>query len=699
MKELANRLNLLLLKCGRQGVSYKELSRRMKKKEKKEFFTAMDELKHAGIAVEKRRKLYSSKVLGLFPAEITRVHKTFGFAAAQDGEEFFVPGRYLMGAMPGDKVLLRQIRSRGTSPEGEVYSVTAYGDGEFSGRLLEDHGSYYIEPDGVVGTPILVKPDQAGNAHAGDKVLARVTARGSRHSEHQAEIISVYGDAASAQSCANAILDLAGIRKTFPEHIKAHARQMKLKGVRPKDLQNRLDLRDEVIFTIDGADSKDLDDAVSLEKQQGCYVLGVHIADVSHYVRHQSELDEEAFQRGTSIYYANQVIPMLPKELSNGICSLHPDADRLTLSAILTLDLEGNLIDFDFQKSVIRSRVKGVYDEVNAIFAGQESEAVAQKYAPVRDTLMQMKELADILTENKRRRGAPDITTHESKMIIDDNGKAVDVRPRTSGDAERLIEEFMLTANEATAMAGKLKELPFLYRIHEPPSEDKLENLNKTLQVLGIQSRGFSPHVKPKALADILRKVRGMDIEPIVNLQVLRAMSKAKYSEDPVGHYGLALDNYAHFTSPIRRYPDLLVHRILSAMIKDKPMQDIRRKYGKYVVEAAKQSTQAEMLAMKTERSCEDCYKAEYMVSRLGDEFDGIISSVAAHGIYVELPNTVEGMVAVADFPEGQYEFDGMMEYKDTLSNRRFRVGQAVRVQCAKADVNSGNIDFVFVSE
>ena len=509
-----------------------------------------------------------------------------------------------------------------------------------------------------------------------------------------------HGSVDEVLACGHGILDpLAGIAAEFPFEVIDKAQYLQKRGIKSRDLEGRTDFRGDTIFTIDGADSKDLDDAVSLEKYEDCYVLGVHIADVSHYVHYKGEIDREAFYRGTSIYYANQVIPMLPKELSNGICSLNPGEDRLTLSAVLTLDLDGELIDFDFRKGVICSRVKGVYSEVNALLAGTANREIEEKYAEVRDKLLLMKELSDILERNKRRRGAPELETQESKIIVDDQGRAAEILPRTSGLAEALIENFMLTANEAAAVAGKMKEVPYLYRVHEPPAPEKLDQLNTVLRLLGLQTRSLSPNVKPKAMAEILEKAKGKDIAPIVNLQMLRAMSKAKYSESPLGHYGLALENYTHFTSPIRRYPDLMVHRVLSDLIAGEEIAEIRRRYTKYVVKAAKQATQTEINAMKLERDCEDFYKAEYMKTRIGEEFDGIVSSVASHGVYVELPNTVEGLIRAEDLPGGNYEFDGVMSFRNRFSGESYRVGQPVRVKCIAAQVSSGNIDFIPVGD
>ncbi len=694
-----NKLIRAVEKSAKKGVGFKELTRAMgvKSADYDEFKKLINRLIRKDKITEKKKRYYVAPKQKSMEAVITRVQKTFGFAKLEKNDvEFFIPGKFLMGALPGDRVNIKQIKGRGESPEGQVVSIIEEGNSEFTGVLVNYEGVYFIEPDSIVKSAIRVSKSKLHEAEVGDKVLAKISFRGNRHSEHKAEIICSYGSAENAAACAESILSVNHVGRDFAQSIIDSASEIKRKGIRSKDLIDRVDLRSDIIFTIDGADSKDLDDAVSLEKYDDCYVLGVHIADVSHYVKQKSELDNEAFMRGTSIYYANKVIPMLPKQLSNGICSLNPNEDRLTLSAIMTLDLQGNLEDFEFKKSVICSRVKGVYTEVNEILNDKASEEIKEKYAAVQDKVFLMKELADIRTALKKQRGAPEIQTTESKIIIE-NEVAVDIKARDRGESEIIIEEFMLLANEACAMVGKIKEIPFIYRVHENPNPEKLETLKNTLSLLGISVREFTENVKPKVLSDILDKTKDLPVFPIVNVQVLRSMAKAKYSENPIGHYGLALENYSHFTSPIRRYPDLVAHRIISDVLIGMNKKEITKKYEKWVDKASKQATQTEINAMKIERECEDCYKAEYMSAHLGETFTGLISSVAKHGVYVELPNSVEGLVSVHDFPEGEYDFDEVMSFRNILNGESYKIGDTVTVKCVKAEVSSGNIDFIFV--
>ena len=385
---------------------------------------------------------------------------------------------------------------------------------------------------------------------------------------------------------------------------------------------------------------------------------------------------------------------MLPKELSNGIWSLNPQEDRLAFSALMHLDSDGALKQYAFRKTVIRSRVKGVYSEVNRILDGTAEEKIRKKYYGLEPVLHQMKELSQILARRRSQRGSLDLESTEAKILIGEDGRVKDILPRQSGESEGIIEEFMLAANEAAASFGLERELPFLFRIHENPSAEKLEALAELLKVLGLDAAQIKPGVRPSELQKILKAVKGTDMQMLVNSQLLRSMAKARYSEVNKGHFGLVLSKYSHFTSPIRRYPDLVIHRIMSESLKGMDSQEAQRRFGKFVQDAAVHSSAAEQRAMTVERSCEDCYKAEYMTAHLGENYEGIVSGVMERGIFVELPNTVEGMIRISEMP-GHFEYDGKIEVKDRDSGRRFRIGDRIRVKVAGADVSSGNVDFV----
>jgi len=390
---------------------------------------------------------------------------------------------------------------------------------------------------------------------------------------------------------------------------------------------------------------------------------------------------------------------MLPKELSNGICSLNPQEDRLAFSALMELDEKGELKQYRFAKTVIRSRVKGVYKEVNQILDGSADAAILEKYAGLIDTIHEMDRLADIRIAAHHGRGGLELESAEAKFLLDEEGKVLEILPRTRGKSECMIEEFMLLANEAAASFARKEKLPFVYRVHDKPSPEKLETLSQVLEALDIDTSGLLPVPDPKALSRILNSVQGKEIGLVVNNSLLRSMAKAKYSSEHNGHYGLVLENYAHFTSPIRRYPDLSIHRIMSAKLSGMPMERIYKLYSTFAKDSADHSTEMELKAMSAERECEDCYKAEYLASHLGEQFDGVISGVAAYGMYVELPNTAEGLVPIEGLPRGYYSYDGLMQLTDSLSGRCYRIGDKVRIIVAGVDVSTGTVDFGLVDE
>ncbi|MEG1429079.1 MAG: ribonuclease R [Hydrogenoanaerobacterium sp.] len=630
-------------------------------------------------------------------ATIISVKERFGFAGDPElPSDIFIPGRFLMGAMPGDRVLVRKTLLKGGDlTEGEVVRILEENNKPFSGVFAENGGAYEIMPDTASKLPIKVLPKNTLNARDGDKVLARLTVRGDNHFTHQAEVMEIFGSSTKAAACCAAILAGAGIETSFDADALKEAMQIERRGISEKEMAERTDLRDELIFTIDGADTKDIDDAVSLKKTQHGWKLGVHIADVSHYVVAGSAIDAEAFERGTSVYYANSVVPMLPKELSNGICSLNEGEDRLAFSALMTLDESGKLAGYTFKKTIIRSRVKGVYSEINSIIEGNASDDILHKYNDLTEAIAQMHTLAVLLQKRRAAAGGINLQSSEAKIVIDENGVAIDILPRKQGISEGIIEEFMLTANEAAASVAMQRGIPFVYRVHDNPSPDKIEKLCVLLDALGVDCADLKKQLSSAAMAKVLNSVHDSDLELLVNNQILRSMAKAKYSEINSGHFGLVMQNYAHFTSPIRRYPDLSIHRILTSLVTGTTDEALKNKYSGFAKLAAAQSTDREQRAMYAERDCEDCYKAEYMQHHVGDVFAGVISSATAHGLYVRLENTVEGLIRIDALPQGNYDYDGAAALKETASGKTYRVGMPMSVKVAAADVNSGNVDFV----
>lgn len=686
-----------LKRAGKKPLTFKELHKSMRNVrgfDFEEFVMAVEKLKAKGTVTEDRYGLRLSTREDFEKCIVSRLNKTYGFVKSLDtDEEYFVTGKHLQGALPGDTVLVRSFEGEGEKREAEVMEIAEEGFSRFTGEIVSEFGYLRVVPDTLSKYPLVFTNPLRFELHEHDKVMAVITERGSRHSDHRCEITACFGSSLKAAVCALSVLELSGITPVFPPEVIAEARKVSDSYSVRAELSKRLDLREQPIFTIDGADTKDIDDAVSFRRTRSGYELGVHIADVSHYVTPKSELDNEAFRRGTSVYYANRVIPMLPPELSNGICSLNPNEDRLAFSCIVQLDRSTNIKSFKFVKTVIRSRVKGVYSEINRLLAGEEDEALNEKYKDVIKQLPVMKELADKLRKKRISRGAPELETQEGVLLINEEDVCVGAAPYQRGESQEMIEDFMLTANECAAKFGLENGLPFVYRVHEPPSEEKTEALKEVLVRLNIPFE-FSGIPKPAELSEILEKVKDTDIGMIVNTVVLRSMSKAKYSTEPVGHFGLVLEDYAHFTSPIRRYPDLTIHRIMSDFLSDTSADDCKKKYGKFAYASADQSTQTELTAMQVERSCEDCYKAEYLKEHIGEEREGIISSVTSFGFFVTLPDTCEGLVSVHSLGEHEYVFDGMMSLRDENTGEQWRVGDKVKVKIVSAEVNSGKVDF-----
>ena len=632
------------------------------------------------------------------PCTLVKLAARFGFASRDDGTgDIFIPGRALHGAMPQDKIIIKLFdhpRVEG-SAEGEVVEVTTPHN-TFAGTIvLTEDGRLAVEPDGCRDVRIVLDKKGVNGAQLGDKVGAILTNRGQRHMDHRCAVAERFGTSDRAAECAKAVLYGRDVRQEFPEEVLAEAHAYDNALIDPAEAAHRADLRGLPIFTIDSAETKDIDDAISLTKtSEGGFELGVHIADVSHYVKPGSELDNEAFHRATSVYYADQVVPMLPKQLSNGICSLNEGVLRLAFSCLMRLDKDGNLTDYRFVKSVIRSRVKGVYSEINALLAGSADDELKGKYHEVLAQLPAMKELYGHRARLRKERGCMDIESGEVKLILDENGHCIDVKKRTSGESEAMIEEFMLLANQCAAHFARVKQIPFVYRVHEEPNAEKLERLHALLQACGINDHFAKEVPTPKELSAILEGVRGGPYEQIINTGMLRCMSKALYEEKPKGHYGLVLQDYAHFTSPIRRYPDLAIHRIMTAQLKGTDKDTMILRYTDFAERASKQASEREVIAMQIERKAEDCYKAEYARRHLGESYEGRISGVTQRGLFIELENGVEGFVPASSLtPSGTMLTEGV-RLSDPVSGRNWSLGDTMMITIVRSDVNLGKIDF-----
>ena len=575
-----------------------------------------------------------------------------------------------------------------------VTAVTGRANKTVTGILSRHNRELWLQPDNdKLPGPIQVLTKRR-NVRAGDRAAVAMTSFGSSKLPPMGTLREVFGPAGERESAVAAILYQNDISRDFPDAVLAEAMAAP-QTVEEAAKAGRLDLRDKTIITIDGASSKDLDDAVSLEKDgRGRWVLGVHIADVSHYVTQGSALDLEAWERGTSVYFADQVVPMLPKELSNGICSLNPRADRLALSCIMTLTPEGEVVEHTIAKSVIRTTERMTYEDCNLLLDGQrrgQAPALQERYQDILPMLEDMAALSKVLEGRRRRRGALELDTKESYVICDDTGAPVDVAVHSQGVSEALIESFMLAANECVAEHLNKLDKPCVYRVHEKPSPDKAEALRTMVAPLGYDLK----EADGPSLQKLLDASRGKPEEAAVSMMVLRALMKARYDGENLGHFGLGAKYYCHFTSPIRRYPDLMVHRILTALLDGKLTGQREKKLAAAVQKAAVQSSQREIAAQTAEREIEKRYMAEFMHAHLGETFAGVVSGVTRFGLFVMLPSGVEGLLPVEALPGQGWQYD---ESRLTLVSEgggaSYTFGAPLEVVCAAADPATGQIDF-----
>lgn len=627
-------------------------------------------------------------------ATLVSLSKNFGFARPDGGgDDIFIHGSALQGALVGDKIIVGDIRKDDRGPSGRVRRIVEHKPAQTTGTVsITDEGIELI-PDNAIRYNLRMRERDLNGAKNGDKVMASLE-QDYRGDWAYASVKKVFGSGRTARVCADAIVEQYGIPHVFPQEVLDEAERVGNEPISDEEYAKRLDLRGEPIFTIDSKDAKDLDDAISVRRTDFGYTLGVHIADVSHYVKEGSAIDEEAINRGTSVYFADRVIPMLPEVLSNGACSLNAGTDKLAFSALIELDKEGHITKYDFKKTIINSKVRGVYSEVNEILDGTASEEILNKYAPVMESLMLAKELADILKANSAARGTMELDSGESKFILDENGICIDIMPRVSGEAEQLIEQMMVTANIAAAKFSLDHKLPFLYRVHGTPDPKRVEELVTLLQLVGVPCKEIvKPNPETQDFAAILDRVRGLPCETLVSQRLLRTMEKARYSTEETGHFGLALSDYSHYTSPIRRYPDTSIHRVLSAFVEGMPAEEVRRRYAQFCETSATESSRNEIRALIAERDAEDCYMAEYMSQHIGEHFEGTVSGVTMRGVFVRLENSVEGFVSLDAFEGEDFVYDGLITQRSP--KRELTIGTPLPIIVASAYVATGKVDFV----
>ena len=628
--------------------------------------------------------------------EVTGIYqasgKGFGFLIPEEGEDCFVPPRANGGAWNGDRVTARIVEEDPQKGRRvvKVVQVLERANQTVTGILERHDKGLWLRPDSDRLPSLIQVYTKRKRVNVGERAAVAITSFGGGKTPPMGTLRELFGPANRRESAVEAILYNHDIVRSFPPMVLEEADRMP-QQVEHSALKGRLDLRRKTIITIDGAASKDFDDAVSLERdKQGRLVLGVHIADVSHYVRPGSPLDLEAFERGTSVYFADQVVPMLPVALSNGICSLNPQVDRLALSCIMAMEPDGIMAEYTIEKTVIRSTERMTYEDCNRLLAGEEGE-LAKRYAHILPMLREMAALAKVLERRRRGRGALDMETKESYVVCDDEGKPVAVGQRQQGESEKLIESFMLAANECVAEHLNRLQKPCVYRVHEKPSTDKSEALRTMVAPLGYDLKGTDSH----ALQKLLDWAKGRPEEGAVSMMVLRSLMKARYDKENLGHFGLAAPYYCHFTSPIRRYPDLMVHRILTALL-DNTLDREEKKLAAAVQRAAVQSSQRELAAQEAEREIEKRYLAEFMAGHVGETFAGVVTGVTRFGLFVTVAGGVEGLLPVEALPGGSWAYDeAHLLLAEVNGKGRYTFGMELEVVCADANPVTGQVDFI----
>ena len=629
--------------------------------------------------------------------------KGFGFVEIEgQDEDIFIPESDTGTAMHQDKVriIIRDDKKEGKRQEGVVVKVLERGMPEIVGtyQLNRDFG-FVISDNPKFSKDIFIPRKEAAGIKNGDKVIAVITDYGSGNKNPEGKIKENLGNIRTPGTDILAIVKSFGIPSEFPEKVMKQAQRVP-DHVLDADRDGRLDLRYLQTVTIDGEDAKDLDDAISLTKEGDIYHLGVHIADVSNYVQYNSALDKEALKRGTSVYLADRVVPMLPERLSNGICSLNQGEDRLALSCLMDINEKGKVVSHQIAETVINVDERMCYTDVKNILEDTDEEA-KKRYDALIPMFFMMKELSGILRNSRHHRGSIDFDFPESKIILNAAGKAIDVKPYEANVATKIIEDFMLMANETVAQEYCTEEIPFVYRTHDNPDPEKVESLLTLLHNQGVKIQKAKEEITPKEIQQIIESIEGLPNEAMISRLVLRSMKQAKYTTECSGHFGLAAKYYCHFTSPIRRYPDLQIHRIIKDNLRGRLMREGRTEhYAEILDEVARQSSVCERRADEAERESDKLKKAEYMSYHLGEEFEGIISGVTGWGLYVELPNTVEGLVHVNTLRDDYYIFDQeSYELRGEMTKKVYKLGDKVRVRVADADKMLKTVDFELVSD
>lgn len=687
-------------------MNLKELSKifGVNKKESRNFREQLDEMEKEGQIIKNRTEHYGvPSKMGLVIGKLQGHAKGFGFVIPEEEglQDVFIPSSFMNGAMNGDRVIAKVLNKEkaGKKCEGEIKRIIERGNKTVIG-VYDDNKSFgFVVPeDARISKDIFIPKNLRGGAKTGEIVMVEITEWPDNRRNPEGKITSVLGKKGDKGIDILTIIKKHNLPEEFMDVVENFADTIP-EEIPEKEIERRLDLRDRRMVTIDGEDAKDLDDAVSLEMlPNGNYYLGVHIADVTHYVKENSPLDIEALSRATSVYLIDRVIPMLPRKLSNGVCSLNPKVDRLALSCFMEIDSNGKVIEHNLKETIIKTSERMTYTDVTKILRDKDEE-VMKRYDYLVEDFRSMEKLCEILYNKRIKRGAIDFDFEECKIILNENGKPIDIVPYERAIANRVIEEFMLVCNETVAEHMFWTNLPFVYRVHQEPNEEKLQHFNEFVYNLGYAVRK-TKEVHPKALQEVIQKVKGTKEETVVNTLLLRSMMQARYSPDCVGHFGLAAKYYSHFTSPIRRYPDLLIHRIIKAFINGKLDLNNSKRYESIVEYASIQSSERERVAQDAEREVDDLKKAEYMSERIGEVYDGIISSVTGFGFFVQLPNTVEGLVHISELDDDYYVYDeAHLSLMGERNKTIYRLGDEVKIIVDRVNFTSNEIYFKLFSE
>ncbi|GCD12788.1 ribonuclease R [Clostridium tagluense] len=675
----------------------------IKKANMKDFTKLLSEMEKDGQIVKTRTEHYGiPEKMGIVSGKFQGHQRGFGFVIAdEERPDIFIPADNVNGAMNGDRVLAKILKevNNGKKCEGEITRIIERSNKTIIGTYDDSKNfGFVVADDKRIAQDIFIPKAERNGAKTGQIVIAEITEWPEQRRNPEGRIVEILGNKGDQGIDILTIIKKHKLPEEFPAKVEAFADNI-VEKIPEEEYTRRTDLRDLQMVTIDGEDAKDLDDAVSIEiLDNGNYRLGVHIADVSHYVKEKNPLDIEALTRATSVYLIDRVIPMLPKKLSNGVCSLNPKVDRLALSCFMEIDKTGKTIDHEIVETIIKTNERMTYTDVTKILRDKDAETM-EKYDYLYEDFKHMEDLCAILNKKRMGRGAIDFDFTECKILLNEFGKPVDIVPYERGIANRVIEEFMLIANETVAEHMFWLNVPFVYRIHEDPDEEKLIHFSEFAHNLGYPIK-WGKEIHPRMLQEVIAKVKGEKEEMVLSTLLLRSMMKAKYSPECSGHFGLASKYYCHFTSPIRRYPDLMIHRIIKEVINAGLSEKRTEKLRKEVEIASKQSSDMERIAMEAEREVDDLKKAEYMNERIGQEFDGIISSVTNFGLFIELPNTIEGLVHMSSLDDDYYVFD---ERHLTLVGERtkniYKLGEEVRIIVSKVDLASHEVYFDIIKD